>query len=261
MLYREEPGTGKSFLIDKLYHGYDNIILTATTNEAAKIIGGITINKYIGFGIRGVQEYNSNILPHHIILIDEASMLQVSIINHLLTFNNKIILVGDKNQLTVGYTANLMDYPYVELTKNMRAKSKHLISLVEHLDNCVELQEYPNIPEYVGSHLELIEDHNAFKNLIDIEEEDYVVITYQNSLVNRYRDLAFNTLTAHKVQGKSYPIVFIDARDFITSHTKPRNQFNNPIDLNTYLRRISVSMSRAMYKIYVFIGDRRKWND
>jgi len=253
-------GTGKSWLIDKLYHGLQNIQLTATTNEAAKVIDGITIHKYLGLGIRCeiVNNY-PKLRPHHIILIDEASMLQVKIMRILNALPNKVILVGDSNQLTVGITVNLMDYPFVELTQNMRAKSEHLKLLVNHLDNCVETQSYPKIKDHIGSHLEIVDDHKVFQNLIDIEQDDYIVTAYQNVIIDRYKNLGFNALTTYKVQGKSYPIVYIDARDFITSHTKPRNQFNNPIDLNTYLRLLSVAMSRAMYKIYVFTGNKRIW--
>jgi len=253
-------GTGKSYLIDALYKEYKNITLTATTREAASVIGGRTIHSYLGFAL-GCERVNPGRLqPHHVILIDESSMLKACMMKYLLSStNNKIILVGDANQLTVGITVNLMDYPFVLLTENMRAKSEHLVKLVEHLDDCVEKQEYPNMKAHIGSHLVFIENHKKFLNLMNNEEDEYLLVAYQNRIVDRYKEEGFEALTSHKAQGKSYPIVYIDARDLISSHIKPKNKFNNPLDKNTYLRLLSVSVSRAQYQVVCFTGETR-WN-
>lgn len=255
-------GTGKSYLINHIYHGYDNIKLTATTNEAAKIIGGITIHKYLGFALGCEQVYEGTLRDNDIILIDECSMLKMCIMRYLIKNTlNKIILVGDANQLTVGLTIDMMQYPFVELKENMRSKSKHLANLVQHLDDCVERQEYPSMKAHQGSHLELIYDHKELLRLLESESDDYILVSYTNKIVDRYVKHGFNAITAHKAQGKSYPIVYIDARDLMSNHTKPKNQFNNPIDQDTYLRLLSVSVSRAMYKVYCFVGEHRKWTN
>ena len=254
-------GTGKSYLIDHIERGYDNIKLCATTNEAANVIGGITIHKYLGFAL-GCNKVNpGRHMEHHVILVDECSMLKACILKHMLSLGNKIILVGDSNQLTVGVTINMMDYPFVELKQNMRSKSEHLTNLVKHLNDCVETQNYPDMNAHIGSHLEMITDHRDFLRLVRDEQDDYIVVAYQNAVVERYDDMGFNAMTSHKSQGKSYPVVYIDARDMISSHMKTKNQFNNPLDLNTYLRLLSVAVSRSMYKVYCFVGDKRYWND
>jgi len=255
-------GTGKSYLIDHLYHGYNNIRLTATTREASAVIGGITIHSYLGFALGCTKVNPGKLRNKDIILIDECSMLKACMMKYLLdNTSNKIILVGDANQLTVGVTINMMDYPFVELNQNMRSKSEHLTSLVRHLDECVETQTYPDMKAHIGSHLELVTDHKHFKQLMEVECDDYIVVGYQNVIVEKYAELGHTAMTSFKAQGKSYPVVYIDARDMISSHTKKKNQHNNPLDKNTYLRLLSVSVSRAMYKVYAFVGDKRVWKD
>ena len=251
-------GTGKSFLIDAIYRQYSNIRLTATTNEAANVIGGITIHRYLGFAL-GCNKENPGILANHeVILIDEASMLKLCILKYILNeTDNKIILVGDPNQLTVGTTINLNDYPSVELNQNMRSKSEHLVRLVKHLDECVARQIYPDMKSHIGSHLEFVENHRDFLKYMDEENDNYLLVAYQNNIVDRYVEAGYDALTTHKSQGKSYPVVYIDARDLMVSHTKKKNQFNNPIDMDTYLRLLSVAVSRAMYKVYCYIGENR----
>ena len=254
-----KAGTGKSVLIKAINETYDDILITATTNEAAQVINGITIHKYLGFALGCIQENKGHHQPHHIILIDEASMLKLCIMQYLLSLPNKIILVGDPNQLTVGVTTRLHEFPFIELTQNMRAKSEHLKKLVEHLDEAVALQQYPKLKSFQGSHLEFIDNHKHFMDLIEYEQDEYIVLAYTNRVVEHYREYGYHTLTTHKSQGKSYPIVYIDATDLIHSHTKKKNKFNNPIDMNTYLRLLSVGISRAMYKVVCFTGEKRQW--
>ncbi len=252
-------GTGKSYLIGYLKSEYPEILLTATTNEASGLIKGLTIHKYLGFGIRQHKEYEGKYIRGRPILIDEASMLPVYIMAYLLGLGEKIILCGDSNQLTVGYTVNLKDYPTIELKQNMRAKNNDIKSLVNHLDECVEELKYPQIEDYTSDNIHYIHNHEDFQDLIKKEKEKYIVLSYRNNIVDKYAEISENSLTCHKSQGKSFPVVFMDARDIIQAHIQRKNKFNNPIDKSTYLRLINVGLSRAMNKIYIFVGEHRSW--
>lgn len=252
-------GTGKSFLINIINKGIRYIALTSTTNEAANLIGGITINKYLGFGIRNTQEYYDRWDSKDIVVIDEASMLKTHLLSHLAKKGNKIILVGDPNQLTVGININMMDYPYVELKENMRTKNKDLQHLVNCLSKSVDTEIATLIKDHIGDHLELIEDHKEFRRLISSRDKDSSVMAYTNNIVDKYQEHHEVGMSLHKSQGKSYEEVYIDALDLIHNLTKKKNQFNNPLTLDQYLRLISVGVSRAREKVYMFTGNKRSW--
>jgi hypothetical protein len=51
----------------------------------------------------------------------------------------------------------------------------------------------------------------------------------------------------------------MDALDIMSAHNQKKNKFNHPIDKDTYLRLISVGLSRAMEDIYIFVGSNRTW--
>lgn len=60
--------------------------------------------------------------------------------------------------------------------------------------------------------------------------------------------------TVHKCQGDSYHTVFLDAADFTSAYQSPKTKWNNPIDLDTFLRLYYVAISRMQVHAYVYTG-------
>ncbi len=107
------PGTGKStvlkWLIGKLD---DSVIISACSNAAANELGGLTVHRAIGVypldmgssyvgtdSILAVPE-NPKDLSAKILIVDEASMINEELYQHILNTNPKrLILVGDKEQI------------------------------------------------------------------------------------------------------------------------------------------------------------------
>lgn len=252
-----KAGTGKTHLIHYIAEQIPSIVLTATTNEAARLIGGITIHRYIGFGIHCKKEFQGQWNSVHTILIDEASMLQRCVMEHLIKLGNKIILVGDANQLTVGDTIDLLAYPHSLLTQNMRAKSEALKNMVSYLTQCVETQTIPNFSEFKGEHLYSTDNYKLFLELISKCDDSKIVLAYRNKIVDNYNELVGNAFTVHKSQGKTYHTVFIDYSDIMDSYTKKKTKYNNPISLDDFLRLTLVGFSRAQARVVVFYGKSR----
>ncbi|MGM9970782.1 MAG: ATP-dependent RecD-like DNA helicase [Anaeroplasmataceae bacterium] len=117
------PGTGKTtiirgilFLMASLMHLSFNdkdflkkVLLCAPTGRAAKRLAescnikATTIHKALGYDYTGEFTYNEkNKLPYSIIIIDESSMIDLSLACNLfsaINSNAKVIMVGDENQL------------------------------------------------------------------------------------------------------------------------------------------------------------------
>ena len=117
------PGTGKTTIIKAIinlysalngYNLYDDeaysqILLCAPTGKAAKRINektlfkASTIHKALGYNFDGEWFYSElNQLPHNLIIIDEASMVDNNLASHLLKAikpNAKVVFVGDIFQL------------------------------------------------------------------------------------------------------------------------------------------------------------------
>lgn len=116
------PGTGKTTLIKAIVNIYmemnsisltdveNRIALLAPTGRASKrmsestLLPASTIHRFLRWNKEnnefGINEYNKS--PVDLVIIDEASMLDIELMNHLfkgLTNNCQIIIVGDENQL------------------------------------------------------------------------------------------------------------------------------------------------------------------
>lgn len=153
------PGTGKTTIIKcviNLLSSMDlKVKLLAPTGRAAKRLSestgeeGSTIHRALELdkGSDFVQfKYNEhNKLPYNAIIIDEVSMVDVVLLNHLLkalSVGCKLILVGDKDQLpSVGAGNVLSDLlncgkiPFTNLTKIYRQDDSSLIVSNAHLIN------------------------------------------------------------------------------------------------------------------------------
>ena len=163
------PGTGKTTTIHALLQYFEmegmDFMLAAPTGRAAKRMSETTgyeaktIHRMLELnggmeGNEGFERNEDNPLETDAIIIDEMSMVDISLMNSLLKAivpSTRLILVGDTNQLpSVGPGSVLKDmidsgkYPVVNLTKIFRQASEsdiivnaHKINKGEHvtLDN------------------------------------------------------------------------------------------------------------------------------
>ena len=132
-------GTGKSFKIKELCKQLKSYVVLASTNKAARLVGGQTVHKYFNVDENGGYRPQQAIRAAQnvdYIVIDEVGMLS-SMLYQLLYFikihtSVKFILVGDYEQLgPVERTRNdyfnslvlkeLVDSNMIHLTQNMRS--------------------------------------------------------------------------------------------------------------------------------------------
>ena len=154
------PGTGKTSTVIRMLLMYiylnpkANIALAAPTGKAANHMmqsmnnllpkdlqqTAQTLHRLLGFNHqKNTVKYNqNNPLPYDLIIIDEASMLDVTIayrIIQALKPNAQLLLVGDKNQLPSVEAGNvfanlckMVQSNYKELTENFRFSHDSIIS-------------------------------------------------------------------------------------------------------------------------------------
>lgn len=170
------PGTGKTTTVRgiiNLFEGMDKkVILAAPTGRAAKRMTDLagaeakTIHRLLGYNMgRGYRnkKFNGDIL-----VIDEASMLEQVLFNHLLDALNegtKVVLVGDTNQLPpIGAGDVLNDLinsgtvPVITLRENFRQKAG---SMIASTAEAIKAGKQP--PEPDGSDFILINEKNDEK--------------------------------------------------------------------------------------------------
>lgn len=141
------PGTGKTTaikgLIELIKEQGKSLIMVAPTGRAAKRLSDLTgeeaktIHRLLGY--RPGEGYKNKKLDTDFLIIDEASMLEQVLFNHLLQAlrpGTKIVLIGDTNQLPpIGAGDVLRDMiisgtiPLIVLTANFRQKEGSLIAL------------------------------------------------------------------------------------------------------------------------------------
>ncbi|MFC1617121.1 exodeoxyribonuclease V subunit alpha [Candidatus Margulisiibacteriota bacterium] len=161
------PGTGKTSTITKLYSLLSkyfpgkNIAIAAPTGKATVKINSIldnpiaiTIHRLMGArkSSSGFQYNNKNKLPYDIIIIDEASMIDLPLMSKVLdALDNaaRLILIGDKDQLssvepgaffgqlcTQYYADPAIKNSIIKLTHNYRfQKDSSLNKLVKYIQN------------------------------------------------------------------------------------------------------------------------------
>ncbi len=156
------PGTGKTTIIKSLIHIFEakgySVILAAPTGRAAKRISETsgyeakTIHRLleVGYSIEDNEKPHfmrdeDNPLTSDVIIIDEASMIDILLLHALLKAfppNARLILVGDADQLpSVGpgkVLADIIDsgcFPVVKLETIFRQSEQSLIITNAHLIN------------------------------------------------------------------------------------------------------------------------------
>lgn len=169
------PGTGKTTIIDgllKLYaHAHDirlkdeyvtsKIGLMAPTGRAAKRMEELlkikarTIHSQLGYDFEGKYLYNQNYpLPQKILIIDEASMIDIFLAKRLLdaiALGTKVVIVGDEDQLPsvgpgyfLGDMIASLKIPTVRLKDiHRQAKDSQIISLAQAVNS--QQLEYTNL--------------------------------------------------------------------------------------------------------------------
>ena len=184
------PGVGKSTLVEHL-HTELPLLKTATTNKAAKIIGGTTIHKVLGLRLsrRGGKEtlVTSNKTPKNPlqqnVLIDESSMLCPALMGHVKKLIPNAILCGDDGQLNPPKCDHIpfITQPVnasVHLNKVWRFEGDILTTAYKLRDVIFGQSENCEIPAKWFD--------TDFENTITQIGDDDVVIAWRNKTVNRY---------------------------------------------------------------------------
>ena len=158
------PGTGKTTIIKSIIEIYKalnmEVELAAPTGRAAKRISEMsgdeakTIHRMLGmkqdeFSENGFLHNESNTLTADAFIIDEASMIDVSLMNSLLRaikLGAKVILCGDADQLPSVGPGNVLhdiiaseQIPTIKLSKIFRQAEKSLIVRNAHKINAGEM--------------------------------------------------------------------------------------------------------------------------
>lgn len=161
------PGTGKTTIIDgllevyRIYHKLnfkdpavkEKIALMAPTGRAAKRMKELlnfeakTIHRHLGYTFEGFFNYDQDhTLPHRLIIIDEASMIDLFLARRLfeaIDINTQVIIVGDVDQLpSVGpgqILSDLIEAAFIPVTYlneiHRQAKDSKIISLARAINN------------------------------------------------------------------------------------------------------------------------------
>ncbi|MBR3639097.1 MAG: ATP-dependent RecD-like DNA helicase, partial [Clostridia bacterium] len=158
------PGTGKTTIIKGLIHIFERldmkVCLAAPTGRAAKRMSEATsheartIHRLLEMEFSDTETANfirneNDPLDEKVIIIDEASMIDILLINALvraIRSGSRLILIGDADQLpSVGCGNVLGDvigsdvFPVVTLTEIFRQSEESSITTNSHLINCGEL--------------------------------------------------------------------------------------------------------------------------
>ena len=140
------PGTGKTTTIKGIINlllGMDKkVVLAAPTGRAAKRMSDLTgeeaktIHRLLGYSMS--KGYRNKHFDTDILIIDEASMLEQVLFNHLLQAlkdDTKVVLVGDTDQLPAIGAGNVLqdmidsgEIPVINLTENFRQREGSLIA-------------------------------------------------------------------------------------------------------------------------------------
>ncbi|MDX9691412.1 MAG: ATP-dependent RecD-like DNA helicase [Acholeplasmataceae bacterium] len=190
------PGTGKTTIIDglldvyRIYHKLGNknpflgekIALMAPTGRAAKRMKELldmdakTIHRHLGYSYDGDFTFDqSNPLPQDLIIIDEASMIDLFLAKKLLSAikpNAQVIIVGDVDQLpSVGPGQVLADLieseviPVIRLHEiHRQAKDSKIISLAK------------SVNEQQLTHDDLVSDGDVYLYKASVEKIKEVII-------------------------------------------------------------------------------------
>ena len=222
-------GVGKTFLMGHLidqimpqYHQtcqlmglkaeYQEVVMTATTNKAAEVLGSNTgrpaetiqsfLNlKVVDNYVTGVSDLikTRNWKMHHkkIIFVDEASMIDNPLLTHLreATCDCKIVFVGDhcqlapvKEPISPIYKQRL---PFFELTEPMRNNGQPaLMSLCSQLRLTVETGDFAGIKLTPGvvDHFSDAQMEAFMRHTFSCQNTNSRILAYTNQRVTQYNE-------------------------------------------------------------------------
>lgn len=161
------PGTGKTETVRAVVSIYKNlnpnkiIFLASPTGRASRRLSEVsgmeasTIHRMLGINPGKKTEYDeNNPLPCDLLIIDEVSMLDVSLAKQLfqaISSKTKVLLVGDKDQLPSVGPGNLLSdmlkakIPAIYLTKIFRQAEQSQIIINSHrVNNGKQISIDPN---------------------------------------------------------------------------------------------------------------------
>ena len=168
------PGTGKTTTVKgiiSLLMGLEKkVVLAAPTGRAAKRMSELTgeeaktIHRLLGYSMG--KGYRNKHFDTDILIIDEASMLEQVLFNHLLQAlkdDTKVVLVGDTDQLPAIGAGNVLKdmidsgvIPVINLTENFRQQEGSLIA-----KNAAIIKEGGAPDAVPGSDFIIVEERNA----------------------------------------------------------------------------------------------------
>lgn len=195
---------------------YSQILFTATTNKAAKVLGDAieepvaTIHSALGLIVKdnfntGKQDLKHAkpdspvVLKNTILFVDEASMIQSELYDAILAalHNSKVIFVGDKDQMSpIGEELsplykNVNPDNFVHLSEPIRnAESPALVSLCSQLRATVETGIFVPIEEVPGSveYLSPRRMQDMLNETFSEQTDEARILCYSNARVQSYNE-------------------------------------------------------------------------
>lgn len=191
---------------------YTEVMMTATTNKAADVLGQATgrptstIHSFMNLRVQNDFSTGKQLLSrtkawevhkNKIIFIDECSMIDSDLYNMIKegTFDCKLVYVGDHNQLAPVFEALSPIYrqnaPFYELTEQMRNRNNQAL-----MDVCQQLRETVESGVFNPIHVDgqsviLLDDDEmqarlAEQFVLPIDDSTSRVLAYTNKQVNEY---------------------------------------------------------------------------
>jgi exodeoxyribonuclease V alpha subunit len=189
------PGTGKTTIINAILKIWGrlgvNMMMAAPTGRAAKRMSEVTgqeaktIHRLLEYSQQkgGFQVSENRTLPCDLLIIDEASMVDILLLHHLLKAVPRgatLILVGDANQLpSVGPGNVFRDLlvsgaiPVIELTEIFRQAQESLIIVNAHRINRGEMPVWKAGPDKLADFyfIEQDEPQDVLKVILELVHE------------------------------------------------------------------------------------------
>jgi len=191
---------------------YNSVVMTATTNKAAEILGKATrrptqtIHSFLNLrvtedyktGVSKLQKSRSwKIHSNYIIFVDESSMIDTPLLNMIQegTYQSKIVYVGDHCQLApvkeIISPIYRRDLPFYELTQPVRnAGQPALMAACDQLRETVKTGKFrpieivPGVIDHLDEHQMQQEINSHFLN----PDNDHRILAYTNGRVIQYND-------------------------------------------------------------------------